>query len=108
LDPEELTAGEFYMYTSSDHFKETTTVMKATFLDLRRKSKEIVRALDQNQPVTLVYRGKPKGIIMPASRSGLPFISIREHPAFGMWRGRRQVADVPTFVSRLRKNRHAF
>jgi prevent-host-death family protein len=82
--------------------------MKASFLDLRRRSKEIVRALDQNQPVTLVYRGKPKGIIMPAARSGLPVISIREHAAFGMWRGRRPVADVRAYVSRLRKNRHAF
>ena len=95
------------MYTLSEHLSAGGASMKATFLDLRKRSKAIVRALDQNQSVTLVYRGKTKGVIFPAS--GLPgkTVSVSRHPAFGMWRERTDLRDVRGFVERVRKRRHA-
>jgi hypothetical protein len=81
--------------------------MKATFLDLRKRSKDIVKALDRNQPVTLFYRGKAKGMIIPASNPPEKTVSAASHPAFGMWRDRAEMKDVPGFVAKLRKTRHA-
>ncbi len=81
--------------------------MKATFLDLRKKSKEIVRALDRNQSVTLFYRGKIKGVIIPAARRAAATPSVRSHPAFGMWKDRADLKDARAAVDRLRKPRHA-
>gem|GEM_PF-418106 len=95
------------MYTSSEHLARYGTAMKATFLDLRKRSREIVRALDQNQSITLFYRGKPKGVIVPASKPPEERISIMSHRAFGMWRHRIDMKNVRKAVARLRKARHA-
>ncbi|MDH7512082.1 MAG: hypothetical protein QHH14_03930 [Clostridiales bacterium] len=81
--------------------------MKATFLDLRKKSRDIVRALDQNQSVTLFYRGKEKGVIVPVSKPSEKRIPVIRHRAFGMWRDRADMRDVRRAVARLRKARHA-
>jgi len=81
--------------------------MKASFLDLRKRSKDIVRALEQNQSVTLFYRGKKKGVIVPASQSGGEPVSVRRHPAFGVWKDRFDMKDVRGALSKLRKARHA-
>lgn len=78
--------------------------MKASFVDLRRKSAEILRALDRNESVTLFYRGKPKGIIQPvvAEKSAA---DLRKHPAFGMWADREDMKDPAQWVRNLRKRR---
>jgi hypothetical protein len=95
------------MYTSSDQLRMDLKDMKATFLDLRKRSKDIVKALDQNQSVTLFYRGKAKGVIVPASSSSKKAASIASHRAFGMWRDRAEMKDVRGVVAKLRKARHA-
>jgi hypothetical protein len=94
------------MYTSSDHLTLDQADMKATFLDLRKRSKEIVKALDRNQSVTLFYRGKAKGVIVPASSPPEKAVSVLEHRAFGMWRKRADMTSVEAFVAELRKTRH--
>jgi len=81
--------------------------MKATFLDLRKRSKEIVKALDRNQTVTLFYRGKPKGVIVPTSSPPEKAVSVLGHRAFGMWRERTDIKSVQSIVAKLRKARHA-
>jgi hypothetical protein len=63
--------------------------------------------LDQKQSVTLFYRGKPKGVIIPASKPSKKRISIISHRAFGMWRDRVDMKNVRGAVARLRKSRHA-
>lgn len=94
------------MYTLSDHLRLEATEMKATFLDLRKRSKEIVKALDRNQPVTLFYRGKAKGVIVPASSPSKNSVSASKHKAFGMWRERADMKSVPGVIAKLRKTRH--
>ncbi len=77
--------------------------MKATALDLRRRTKEIIDALDRGESVTITYRGKEKGTIVPARKKKRR--SIAESPMFGMWKDNPEVADVEAYVKRLRRRR---
>ena len=43
--------------------------MKASFVDLRTKSSEILQALNRNEKVTILYRGKPKAVMQPLNGS---------------------------------------
>ena len=44
--------------------------MQATIVDLRYKMKEVLKALDRKEPVTIVYHGKEKGVILPSGSHG--------------------------------------
>ena len=59
------------------------STMKASILDLRRHMGEVLKALDRNEIVTLTYRGHEKATIVPKKATGK--ISIKKHPAFGLW-----------------------
>jgi hypothetical protein len=39
--------------------------MKATIVDLRYRMKEVLKALDRKESVSVLYRGKVKGVITP-------------------------------------------
>ena len=77
--------------------------MKATMLDLRRRTKDIIRALDRGESVTITYRGKEKGTIIPARKKKRR--SITEHPAFGMWKDREDMKDPSAWVRKIRRSR---
>ncbi len=80
--------------------------MEASFVDLRKKSREILRALDQNERVTVLYRGKPKAVLVPIrTRSARTSARAGEHAAFGMWSDRDDLADVASYVRRIRQGR---
>jgi hypothetical protein len=79
--------------------------MKASILDMRRRMGDILRALEQNEPVTILHRGREKGIIYPSRTSHLPTPMVREHPAFGMWKDRENMREVDRIVRKLRKGR---
>ena len=75
--------------------------MKASILDLRRRMKDILLALDRNESVTILYRGKEKAILSPIrQRTKEP---VKDHEAFGMWRDRKDMTDVDAYVRNLRK-----
>ena len=76
--------------------------MKASIVDLRYKTKEILQALERNETVTVLYHGKVKGIINPAGKS--PHARVKDHPFFGMYRDDRE--SVQDQMDRLRKPRH--
>ena len=40
--------------------------MKASMLDLRRRMRDVLRALDRNESVTIYYRGKEKAVLSPS------------------------------------------
>ncbi len=79
--------------------------VRSTFLDLRNKTRGILRALARNERITIFYPGRPE--------TGMPLIHGRqegaersrdEHqPAVGMWKGRVDLADVRGHVRPLRK-----
>ncbi len=77
--------------------------MKATILDLRRRMREVLLALDRNESVTIYYRGKKKAVLSPCRQ--LSGKSVKDHEAFGMWQDREDTADVDAFVRDLRKGR---
>jgi hypothetical protein len=81
-------------------------MMKASILDLRRRMGEVLKALDRNEPVTLLHRGKERGVIQP-TRAGGGNASVAGHPAFGLWKDRDDLEDVDQAVRRLRRGRYA-
>lgn len=80
--------------------------MKASILDLRRKMRDVLRALDRSEPVTILYRGKKKGVLYPADRrEGGREKPVSEHAAFGMWKDRPDMRDAAKALRNLRKGR---
>jgi PHD/YefM family antitoxin component YafN of YafNO toxin-antitoxin module len=70
--------------------------MKATIVDLRYKMKDILKALERKEKVTIMYHGKQKGIIIPASEKKAKQAQISEHPFFGMLSRDTNVSEVMT------------
>ena len=56
--------------------------MEASILDLRYKMKDVLNALEKNEQVTVLYRGKAKGIIVP-TKSDTKKEKVSMHPFFG-------------------------
>ena len=56
--------------------------MKATVVDLRYKMNDVLKALERNEKVTVLYRGKIKGVLIPSG--GKKKMKITDHPFFGM------------------------
>ena len=78
-------------------------IMKATVVDLRYKTSDILKALDRNESVTVLYHGKVKAIITPAGvKKGL---NIKDHPFFGM--NVHYEEEVLEELGKLRKPRYA-
>lgn len=78
--------------------------MDATVLDMRRNTKEILDALERNETVILSKRGREIARIVPMKRA-TPATSLTDLPAFGMWKGRTDMADPSAYVRRMRKGR---
>ncbi len=87
------------LHTRSVH----SASMEASFLDLRRRTKAILAALDRHEAVTITYRGRPRAVMTPLPAK--PGRSIVEHPAFGMWADRRDLADPVKAVREMRRSR---
>ena len=81
--------------------------MKATVLDLRRKTREIIEALDRGETVALYYRGHKKADIVPIRKGPISRDELMKSPMFGMWKDREDMADVEAYIRKLRKPRYA-
>jgi hypothetical protein len=76
--------------------------MKATIVDLRYKTREILEALERNESVTVLYHGRVKGVLHPAGRGASP--RVAEHPFFGMHAEQQRSVDEE--MEQLRRPRH--
>ncbi len=76
--------------------------MKASIVDLRYKTTDILKALDRNETVTVLYHGKIKGVIKPARKKIIS--KIKDHPFFGMTKDSEET--VLEELANLRKPRH--
>ena len=76
--------------------------MKASIVDLRYKTNDILKALDRNESVTVLYHGKVKGIIKPAREKSE--LKIKDHPFFGMCGESKET--VLEELENMRKPRH--
>ena len=83
--------------------------MNATIVDLRYRIKEILRASDRGETVTVLYRGKEKARLTPISSSlgaaekGTP--KTADQPLFGLWNDREDLTDPASWVRNLRQPR---
>jgi hypothetical protein len=76
--------------------------MEASIIDLRYKMKDVLEALERREAVKILYHGKVKGTIVPAS--GSQKARMVDHPFFGMRKGEKE--SVPELIDRLRKGRY--
>jgi hypothetical protein len=75
--------------------------MKASVIDLRYRMKEVLKAINRNEEVTILYHGKVKGVIKPNVFRGS--MRVSDHPFFGMSPSKNKVRDV---LSDLRGDRY--
>ncbi len=76
--------------------------MKASIVDLRYKTADILKALDRNESVTVLYHGKIKGIIKPVREKSAS--NVKDHPFFAM--NKKPKKTVLEELEDLRKIRH--
>lgn len=77
--------------------------MKASILDLRYKTKDVLKALERNETVTISYRGKEKGRILPVETAGHGNRKVSEHAFFASSECGRTVDEQ---MQRLRGDRY--
>lgn len=80
--------------------------MEASVLDLRKKMKKVMSAVDRHEHVTLTHRGKRRAVIVPWSEFQKPKVKASDLPAFGMWADRGDMADPVAYVREIRKPRN--
>lgn len=80
--------------------------MEASFVDLRKKSAEIIKALSRKERVTVLYRGRPAAIMEPIdNRITGEAQASSQHKAFGIWADRAENSSVDEEVRELRRRR---
>ena len=75
--------------------------MKASVVELRYNMKDVLKALNRNESVQVMYRGKLKGIIEPTMQETV--IRVEDHHFFGMSSEDESVDEV---MDRLRGERY--
>jgi antitoxin (DNA-binding transcriptional repressor) of toxin-antitoxin stability system len=75
--------------------------MKASIVDLRYHMNDVLRALERNEEVCIVSRGKLKGVIKPVN--GKPKMKVQDHPFFNMLKAQGTVEQQ---MDRLRGGRY--
>jgi len=77
--------------------------MKVSIIDLRRRMADVLKALDRNESVKILYRGRDRAVLVPVKHGKTK--PITEHKAFGMWKDHGAYEDVASHFRRLRKGR---
>lgn len=77
--------------------------MKVSVVDLRYKMNDVLKALDRNEDVSILYHGKLKGVIKPQGSADTKKTKIVDHPFFNMIGSTESVEDE---MARLRGGRY--
>jgi hypothetical protein len=75
--------------------------MQATIVDLRYKMNQVLKALERNETVSVLYRGKLKGVLSAATATST--LKVTEHSFFGC---RKDGGSVQEVMAQLRGGRH--
>lgn len=75
--------------------------MKATVVDLRYRMNEVLKALERNEDVSILYHGKTKGVLKAQTHRSET--RVCEHPFFNMRHGKD---SVDAEMERLRGGRY--
>jgi antitoxin (DNA-binding transcriptional repressor) of toxin-antitoxin stability system len=81
--------------------------MKASIVDLRYHMKDVLRAIDRGETVTVLYRGKEKARLVPLAAKGKPK-RASDHPACGMWADREDMADPVAYIRKMRSEKSEY
>ncbi len=81
--------------------------MKATIVDLRYNMKQVLRAIDRGETVTVLYRGKEKAKLMPIALASESLPKTKDQPLFGLWKDRDDLTDPAAYLRVLRLPRHS-
>jgi prevent-host-death family protein len=80
--------------------------MKASIVDLRYRMKDVLRAIDRGETVTVLYRGKEKAKLVPIedtpANGETKKVKFTETPFFGMWKDREGMKDPVAWVRKMR------
>ncbi len=76
--------------------------MEASVVDLRYRMKDVLEALERRETVKILYHGKVKGTIVPASVG--QNLKMVDHPFFGM--KAKETTSVFEVMNDLRGGRH--
>ena len=79
--------------------------MEASVLDLRKRMREVLMAIDRHETVTLTHRGKRRAMIVPWAKTKKKKVKVADLAAFGMWSDRPETADPVAYVEGIRKPR---
>ena len=79
--------------------------MEVSVLELRRKMKDVMTAIDRHEHIILTYRGIRRAAIVPLDDENRNDVKVSELPAFGLWSDREDMAQPVEYVSNLRKPR---
>ena len=79
--------------------------MEASVLDLRKKMRDVMSAIDRHERVTLTHRGRRRAVIVPLTEAKRNKVRVADLPAFGMWAERADMTDPVAYVEELRKPR---
>ena len=77
--------------------------MEASIVDLRYKMNDVLKALERNEKVTILYRGKPKGLIIPFKKDNSQQ-KLKDHPFYGM--NKKSKSSVEKSMMVLRGGRY--
>ena len=80
--------------------------MEASIVELRYKMKDILRALDRNETVKVLYHGKERALIIPPRKRAKKRVKMQDHPFVGMWADDKEKEDVAAYVRKLRRGRY--
>jgi len=78
--------------------------MVITAKDLRDSAGRIIKLVESGKEVTVTYRGKAAGRIIPI-RHEVEVSSMAGDAAFGMWADNSEVSNVVSFVRDMRESR---
>ena len=76
--------------------------MDASILDLRYKMRDVLKALDSQEKVRILYHGKIKGEITPP-RTTVP-LKTKDHPLFGSCASETRKPEEIVFEMRRRRS----
>jgi len=76
--------------------------MKTSIIDLRYKMKDVIKALEKREKITILYHGKPKGVILPVHMEKKK--DVKTHPFFGMFK--EESKSVEETMQELRGGRY--
>ncbi|HEV2175982.1 MAG TPA: type II toxin-antitoxin system prevent-host-death family antitoxin [Terriglobia bacterium] len=78
--------------------------MTVTAKELRLKTSQVLKKVQQVGTVTVTLRGKP--VVRITALRGRKAMRVADHPAVGMWADREDMKDVHAWLNKIRTPRY--